>query len=192
MKESRERTRKNIGIMLIIVALCALVAFVVALLNSEKHTDVVSDTTTVSVTGMICEKMGTDNEYLGKETVPKDGKHELRANFSDGRMVDLMYSYEAFYNAGVNLTHLKEVAEASFNLDYGNIYVHKNNWWTASYMTNSDNNSVKMNIYAGVDSLSSDVANVFQLERGEKFPKTEKAMKSAYEKIGFSCKMVQK
>lgn len=192
MKESKEQVRKNIGTMLIIVALCVLVILVVFLLSSEKHTDTVSDTTTVEMTGLVCEKAGVDNEYFNKERVVKDGKHEIRANFSDGKLVDLMYSYEAFYNAGVNLTHMKDVAEADFNLDYGNIYVYKNNWWTTSYMVNQDNNSAKMSIYAGVDSLNSGVAKVFQLERGEEFPKTEEATKSAYERAGFSCNVIQK
>lgn len=192
MKESKEQVRKNIGTMLIIVALCVLIILVVFLLSSEKHADTVSDTTTVGMTGLVCEKVGTDNEYFNKERAPIDGKHEIRANFSDGKLVDLMYSYEAVYNAGVDLTHIKDVAEANFNLDYGNTYVYKNNWWTTSYMVNQDSNSVKMNVYAGVDSLNSGVAKVFQLERGEEFPKTEEATKSAYERTGFSCSIIQK
>lgn len=120
-----------------------------------------------------------------------EGKHEIHANFSDDKLVDLMYTYEAAYDSGVDLTHIKDVAEANFNLAYGNRYVYKDNLWSESFTVDKNKDLVKMSVYAGANSLESNVAKVFQLERDSAFPKTLTAMESAYKNAGFSCSVSQ-
>lgn len=192
MDKNSKKNRGRIGVAVIATLVCATIGFIVFLLTAEKRTEVIASEQTQSVSSLVCEKPGADNEYFNIEKKVTDGKHELRANFDSDRLVDLMYSYRAAYDDGTDLGYVKNVAEANFNLTYGNKYEYKDNLWSASFTVDKNAKQVKMNVYAGANSLSTDVATVFQLDKDKSFPKTLNSMKSAYEAKGFSCILSQK
>lgn len=192
MDKNSKKNRGRIGVAVIATLVCAAIGFIVFLLTAEKRTEVTASEQTQSVSSLVCEKSGIDNEYFNIEKKVTGGKHELRANFDGDRLVDLMYSYRAAYDDGTDLEYVKNVAEANFNLAYGNKYEYKDNLWSASFTVDKNAKQVKMNVYAGANSLSSDVAAVFQLDKDKSFPKTLNSMKSAYETKGFSCILSQK
>lgn len=189
MEKLKKKTWKNIGIAVTAAMICGLIALVVFLLTSEKRAETAGIAGTLEMTGLVCEKPGNDNKYFNKEKAVTEGEHGIHANFSDDKLVDLMYTYEAAYANGVDLSHMKDVAQANFNLDYGNKYVYKDNLWQSSFMVDKSKQLVKMSIYAGVNSLESNVAEVFQLNKDHTFPKTVEAMQSAYQNAGFSCEI---
>lgn len=189
MEKLKKKTWKNVGIALCCAAICGLVIFVVFLLTSEKRTEIIGAVGTLKMTGLVCEKPGNDNKYFNKEKAVAEGKHGIHANFYDDKLVDLMYTYEAAYADGVDLVHIKNVAQANFGLEYGNRYVYKDNLWRASFIVDEDKKLVRMNIYAGANSLENNVAEVFQLDRNQAFPKTGGAMESAYKNAGYTCEI---
>lgn len=192
MDKNSKKNRGRIGVAVVATLVCAIIGFIVFLLTAEKRTEVIASEQTQSVSSLVCEKPGADNEYFNIEKKVTEGKHELRANFDSDRLVDLMYSYRAAYDDDTDLEYVKNVAEASFNLAYGNKYEYKDNLWSASFTVDKNAKQVKMNVYAGASGLNSNVAPVFQLDKDKSFPKTMNSMKSAYESKGFSCILSQK
>lgn len=186
MNKTKNKTWAIVGMTILVATVCGLIAFLFFYLTAERRTDTLAESQSERMINLTCNKTGSENEFFNKEGQPTDGKHEIHANFNNDNLTDLMYTYIAVYDSGANLTHLKDVAEANFNLAYGNTYRYKENLWSVSFTTDS-NNSIKMSIYAGSNSLESNVAKAFQLERDNSFPKTLDSMKSAYEAAGFHC-----
>ena len=191
MADTKRGNWKNAGMAIFAAIFCGLIIFIIFLLTTENRTEITSSTETFKMTSLTCNKLGADNEYFNEEGTVVDGEHEVRANFSNDELVDLMYIYKATYSGGTDLVHMKDVAEANFNLAYGNTYVYKDNLWSASFTVDKNKDLVKMSVYAGAGSLDSNVAKVFQLERENVFPKTVESMRSAYENTGFSCSVSQ-
>lgn len=187
MNRTKNKTWVIAGTTILVATVCGLIAFLIFSLTAERRTDTLAEAQSEKMMNLTCDKTGSENEFFNKESQPIDGKHEIRANFNNNDLTDLLYTFMAVYSNGTDLTHLKDVAEANFNLAYGNTYRYKENLWSVSFTTDSNNSSIKMSIYAGSSGLESNVAKVFQLERGNSFPKTLDSMKSAYEAAGFRC-----
>lgn len=180
----KKRIGVSVGGSIFLTVVVVLVAVIV--LNMNKSTGDVKIGGVIHYTGLKC--IDHENEHILFSTIkPLSWSNVVTANFADSGLSSITYQYDGIYSSEAEATRAEEYAVPNYNIILERDYGEKNNIFSHSFL--KDGNKLALTITGKGDRINVKTAPYFMLSNTETFPETVDSMKSAYERVGFSCEI---